>query len=251
MINGFKLGCKRSKQDERNHKFCLTQREKEILLPESFQLKVLDALKIFNQGQLSSCTANAIAQQIQIKTDRLLTISRLFQYFNSRLLENTYNEDSGANILDCYKALVKYKYIAESLYPYIESNVNEFPPKEIYIEASNNKSIKGYTAVPQDIYHIKYALAINKQPIVFGAEVFNTFQNLDSNYICPTPDPTKDTLLGGHALTIYSYDDKEQTVGIINSWGSDYGNKGTFKMKYDYILNPSLASDFWTVELGF
>jgi len=115
----------------------------------------------------------------------------------------------------------------------------------IYIEAS------GYTAVPRDIYHIKYVLAIYKQPIVFCAEVFNTFQNLDSNYTCPTPDPTKDTLLGGHALTIYSYDDKEQVVGIINSWGPEYGNKGTFKMKYDYILNPSLASDFWTVELGF
>ena len=187
MINGFKLGCKRSKQDERNHKFGLTQREKEILLPESFQLKSLNALKTYNQGQLSSCTANAIAQQIQIKTNNKLSISRLFQYFNSRLLENTYNEDNGVTILDCYKALAKYKYIAETAYPYIESKVNDFPPKEIYIEASKNKSVKGYTVVPQDIYHIKYALAVNMQPIVFGADVFNTFQNLDSNYICPTP----------------------------------------------------------------
>jgi len=88
---------------------------------------------IYNQGQLSSCTANAIAQQIQIKTNNKLSISRLFQYFNSRLLENTYNEDNGANILDCYKALAKYKYIEETAYPYIECKVNEFPPKNIYI----------------------------------------------------------------------------------------------------------------------
>ena len=167
------------------------------------------------------------------------------------MLENTYNEDNGANILDCYKALAKYKYIAEIAYPYIESKVNDFPPKEIYIEASNNKSIKGYTTVPQDICHIKYALAVNMQPIVFGAEVFNTFQNLDSNYICPTPDPTKDTLLGGHGLCAIGYSDLDQTILVVNSWGISWGNKGTFKIKYDYILNPLLASDFWTVEMGF
>ena len=146
---------------------------------------------------------------------------------------------------------MKYKYIAESLYPYIESNVNEFPPKELYIEASNNKSIKSYTAVPQDIYHIKYVIAIYREPIVFGAEVFNTFQSLDTNYVCPTPDPTEDACLGGRGLCAIGYNDVDNTVTIVNSWGSSYGDRATFKMKYDYILNPALASDFWMVELGF
>ena len=78
MINGFKLGLKPSKKDERNHRFCLSQQEKEIGLPVSFQLRSIRALKKYNHGQLSSCTANAIAQQIQIKTDNKLSISRLF-----------------------------------------------------------------------------------------------------------------------------------------------------------------------------
>ena len=166
-------------------------------------------------------------------------------------MENTYDDDNGANLLDCYKALKKYKYISEDKYPYDPNKVNAFPSKEIYMDAFKNVEITGYATVPQDLYHIRCALAINKQPIVIGAMVYNTFQQLDANNVCPTPDPTKDTLLGGHALLIFSYDDTNQTFGIVNSWGDSYGCGGTFNMKYDYVLNPSLVTDLWTLNLGF
>ena len=56
---------------------------------------------IYDQGQLGSCTANGIAGAIHF--DRMkqhlqpnFTPSRLFIYYNERVIEGTVNEDSGA-----------------------------------------------------------------------------------------------------------------------------------------------------------
>ena len=80
--------------------------------------------------------------------------------------------------------------------------------------------------------------------------IFDSFQNLDKNFVCPTPDPIKDIFLGGHACVCIAFDDKEQTFTIINSWSKEYGDRGTFKMKYDYFLNPYLCSDLFIISIN-
>src|ERR1039457_3910241 len=65
---------------------------------------------VYDQGQLGSCTANAIAAAIQF--DRLkqkipdFVPSRLFIYYNERAMENTVASDSGAQIRDGIKSVV-------------------------------------------------------------------------------------------------------------------------------------------------
>ena len=158
----YKLTLKKSKHDPRNYKLSIQHTENQISLPDAFSLKNIADLKILDQGELGSCSANAISQAIQIKTDNKMTISRLFQYVNSRILENTVYEDSGATLLDACKALMRFKYISEDLYPYVISDYTNIPPKELYIFASKNP-IKSYQTVEQDLYHIKYCLFFYKQ----------------------------------------------------------------------------------------
>jgi len=61
----------------------------------------------YDQGQLGSCTANAIAAAIEF--DRLkqglkdFTPSRLFIYYNERVIEHTVQSDAGAAIRDGIK----------------------------------------------------------------------------------------------------------------------------------------------------
>ena len=47
------------------------------------------------------------------------------------------------------------------------------------------------------------------------------------------------------------YNDYEKRFLVRNSWGPDWGLRGTnagyFTMPYDYLANPNLASDFWCV----
>src|SRR5258707_1228432 len=60
---------------------------------------------VYNQGEIGSCTANAIGAAIEFDQmkQRLRTVflpSRLFIYYNERAIENTIEEDSGAMIRD-------------------------------------------------------------------------------------------------------------------------------------------------------
>src|SRR5277367_5710845 len=65
---------------------------------------------VYDQGELGSCTANAIAGAIEFdqrkqKLTNPFTPSRLFIYYNERALEGTISSDSGAMIRDGIKAV--------------------------------------------------------------------------------------------------------------------------------------------------
>src|ERR1035437_8424809 len=65
---------------------------------------------VYDQSQIGSCTANGIAFAIQFDAIKqgvpdTSVPSRLFIYYNERLIENSVNYDSGANIRDGIKSV--------------------------------------------------------------------------------------------------------------------------------------------------
>src|SRR5689334_20903724 len=65
---------------------------------------------VVDQGQLGSCTANAIANahlfdQMKQKVAASFLPSRLFIYYNERVVEGTVGSDSGAQIRDGIKTV--------------------------------------------------------------------------------------------------------------------------------------------------
>src|SRR6201994_4490216 len=60
---------------------------------------------VYDQGQLGSCTANAIAAAIEFDQKKKFVPSRLFIYYNERVMENTVDSDSGAQIRDGIKSV--------------------------------------------------------------------------------------------------------------------------------------------------
>jgi C1A family cysteine protease len=59
---------------------------------------------VYDQGQLGSCTANAISGAVQFEQKKqglkVFMPSRLFVYYNERDMEGTVNSDAGAQIRD-------------------------------------------------------------------------------------------------------------------------------------------------------
>src|SRR3954471_4166046 len=49
---------------------------------------------VYDQGQLGSCTANAIGAAIEFDRKKKVVPSRLFIYFNERQMEGTVDSDS-------------------------------------------------------------------------------------------------------------------------------------------------------------
>ena len=203
-----------------------------------------------NQGQLGSCTANALVgnlEFLEIKAGhRVVDLSRLFIYYNERAIEGSVGQDSGAAIRDGVKSLVKQGVCSEKLWPYTITKFTQKPPTACYKDAANHK-VSSYHRIVS-LQEMKQCLA-EGYPFVFGFTVYTAFE---SPAVAKTgqlnlPQPGEKTL-GGHAVCAVGYDDAAGRVLVRNSWGADWGLKGYFTMPYDYVSNNNLADDFWTLR---
>ena len=222
-------------------------------LPEKVDLRdKYKAIPMINQGALGSCTACAIsvchmACQV-IQNDFQIIPSKLFIYYNERAMEGTIHYDSGAMIRDGIKSVVRQGVCDEKEWPY---NINKFrikPPKIAYKNALSNQALL-YERLRNSVLEDLMIVLANGYPFVFG---FTVYESLDSRQVARTgiynPDPYKEDIIGGHAVTAYGYDKKDGTFLIRNSWGSGWGQRGYFKMKFEHVTNTNMAEDFWLIR---
>jgi len=207
---------------------------------------------VYDQGQLGSCTANAIAGSFEFAIDKELkpdfVPSRLFIYYNERVIEGTVKTDSGANIRDGIKSANTQGVCPETEWPYTISKFKTKPTAKSYKDALKTV-VKTYSAVNQDLNSMKTCLALG-YPFVFGFSVYTSFESasVESTGIVNLPTKTE-KLLGGHAVVAVGYDDSTQRFIVRNSWGSSWGQAGYFTIPYTYLTNSNLASDFWQIDL--
>ena len=206
---------------------------------------------VYDQGQLGSCTANAIGAAIEFdqKKQHLKDFmpSRLFIYYNERVIENTVNTDSGAQIRDGIKAVAAQGVPPETLWPYDITQFNKLPPPAAYT-AAKGSLVTLYQRLIQDVNTMKGCLA-SGFPFVFGFSVYQSFEGAEvaKTGIVPMPG-SKEESVGGHAVLAVGYDDSTRQFIVRNSWSKGWGLKGYFKIPYAYLTTRSLASDFWTIR---
>jgi len=200
---------------------------------------------IYDQGQLGSCTANALCGVVGYDKPGF-NGSRLFVYYNERKLENDIPDDAGASLSDGIKTLQTYGVCSEKKWPYIISQFAVKPPTKCYQDGLLNKALKVQN-IHCDLTSMKNCL-ISGFPFVIGISVYQSFesQQVAATGIVPMPAPNE-KCLGGHAIVCVGYDDSKQSWIMRNSWGTNWGIKGYFYLPYNYLTNPNLASDAWTV----
>jgi C1A family cysteine protease len=216
-------------------------------LPKSVDLRS-KMPPIYDQGELGSCTGQCIAADCHYQMIKQGNIhwqpSALFIYYNERVISDTVNQDSGAELRDGMKAIEKWGICKEDLWKYNIRKFKKKPHKECYDDAIKNR-IVDYKRVPQSLDFLKSCLA-SDDPFVFGFMIYDSFQSMRSDGIMHMPH-VKENALGGHAVLAVGYDDDKQVFIIRNSWGKDWGDQGYFYMPYNYIKDSDLAADFWTV----
>ncbi len=207
---------------------------------------------VYDQGALGSCVYNAVASALHyreiVKTGLLPrpVPARLFGYYNGRKEQGTVGQDSGSTLRMGCKVAAKYGYCAERLWPYVVKRFTQVPPKAAYTEAKKHElRAMQYARVDQIENPIKATLAM-AVPVVFGFTVYESFQHIGADGVCPMPAKTE-SVLGGHAVTLVGYDDKRGSFLVRNSWGPDWGAHGHFWMPYGYVLSSALAQDFWCI----
>lgn len=193
-------------------------------------------------------TPPAPPQPTPAPTPSLVQVSRLFEYYFTRVLEGTPDEDSGATIRDAIKAGVKYGVADEKLWPYDVSKFTTQPPQTIQSSAATHKVTSYHAIADGDLETMKVMLS-SGYLVGFGFEVYDYFLSADMAKGGMLPLPKKgERLQGGHAVCLAGYDDSKGAFLVRNSWGKDWGLAGYFWMAYDYVAASSLSSDFWVVQ---
>lgn len=205
---------------------------------------------VLDQGNLGSCVSNAVCNALaflNIKMGKPPNLkSRIFNYYCTRVLEGTVNQDSGCQIRDAVKVVNQIGDCYETTWPYNISRFTMKPPQLAYTEATKHK-LAMYQRVNQDRTSIKSCLA-QSYPIIIGFTCYNTLFNPIVDRTGNIPMPTRrDYIIGGHCVLITGYNDSTQTYEIMNSWGTGWGNGGYGTLPYAYVENPNYASDFWMV----
>jgi len=208
----------------------------------------------YDQGKLGSCTANAIAAAFEYNERKAgygsaeFMPSRLFIYYNERAMEGHTDADTGAAIRDGIKSINKKGVCDEALWPYDVSTFTQKPSAVCYKEAKKERALK-YHKVDQTESAMKHALWAEGQPVVFGFTVYESFETEEVAKTGDMPMPADgEKALGGHAVMCVGFDDDDQVFIIRNSWGSEWGDEGYFRMPYAYLTDPDCANDFWLVS---
>ncbi len=206
-----------------------------------------DCPPIYDQGNLGSCTSNALAAAFYYISKTKFNPSRLFIYYNERKIEHSVKKDSGATLNDGINSLEKYGVCEEQLWPYIIEKFTIKPDRICYINARDNKVITAVNII-QELSTMKSYL-VNNLPFVIGIAVYTSFENENVNKTGRVSLPNVETeqLLGGHAILIVGYNDNDKTFIFRNSWGINWGDTGYGYIPYDYITNVSLTSDLWCI----
>lgn len=249
-------GCKPSLPDFRDYKLvhattALAAR------PPVYSLKDKMPM-IWNQGDTSSCTAHASLAAFvynDMKDGKPEWMpSRMFTYFNARLLDGSQDADNGATVRDAIKGLAMYGVCQETDWAFDPNHINTHPGWHNYTLAKSNKVVN-YLSVCNtwDDLATKQsqinATIASDEPVIFGATLYQSFESDEVEKTGIVPMPVQDeSIVGGHAIAIVGYDDNKQQYLVRNSWGEDWGIDGYCLFPYEYVLNPNLCLDFYVVR---
>ena len=190
----------------------------------------------YDQGQLGSCTANAIAGNIDmIETDKTFKPSRLFIYQNECLVERKKLVDDGADDMDGLVYISKNGVCSETAWPYDITKFKTKPPKSAYTEAKNH-ICTGIISIPKDanfINNIKAQIS-RGHPVLVAITCFSGIQSAGAAATGIIPMPNKgEQSEGGHEILAVAYD--ATTLTCLNSWGASWGDKGFCHFTLDYV----------------
>lgn len=208
-----------------------------------------------DQSSAGSCVGNGTVGALEFLRIRdgkpNIDLSRLFIYYNARLMTQDQDKDEGTHIRLAFGTLTSLGTCTEATWPYDLNSLFLRPSWTAYQEAYPHKITSYYrieeTSGPELVAKIKEALQA-QHPVVFGMTVDQDYMGTGHDGMVSMPKATR-VGGGGHCQMICGYDDNQQRWIVRNSWGIGWADGGYAYVPYMY-LDASDANDFWVPFLG-
>lgn len=206
-------------------------------LPPSASLGTPD---IRDQGGAGSCMGFSVAQGLYVEeqahgvADAKLPSPVVPYWFARRESVSSDAEvtDSGSEPDMMIKAANDFGACDWDTAPYSDTSVNN-PPGDVAITSAQKLAcvLEPILATGQDLYlAIQHSIAVDRLPVVIGFNVGPAYDNIGADGIVDDPSgPYR----GGHANTIYGYD--ETGALDANQWGTTWGRNGCCTMTPRFI----------------
>jgi len=208
---------------------------------------------ILNQGSWGSCTGHGTAGMLHSTYKRITGINIDFNpfwiWYWARRSNGWEKNNTGAYPRDVFKNLIS-RGVCENP-TWSPTNYSEAPPKlpdsdlikfksyhRIHIDKDNFDNTKNDFA---------YCIAVEQLPIGITMAVHASFETYTSETGSLLTPNINDPIVGYHWVYVDGVD--EEGITVVNSWGENWGDSGTFQMPWDYVrkyvveawsLDPSL-----------
>lgn len=207
-----------------------------------------------------SCAAQAVVSAIEFVQKKQNggpydNWSRLFVYYNARRGDLCHVkpahkpklslDDLGASLKSAIIAADRFGVCLEKDWPYQEDRAGK-PPSEAAYSAAKLHRISRYR-LSNDIEELKQCLS-SGFPFVFSFKYPVSYPKTPHNkgfVEMPETPPEGDS--STHSAMAVGYDDHARRISFQNSRGTRWGKRGYGSMSYDYITNPELCADLWTI----
>lgn len=222
-LGPYTLGCIESTKDLRDYNLN-SKVSMMVKLPETFEV---EHSPIKNQGNVCSCVAHSVTEVIEAIKDNQIKFStnwiygyRPFGYYQGKgmMIRQALGTsvDVGSVLHDDFAGNSEMKEVKEL----VDKNINQLKAK-----ASTNKMYAYARLRNRD--EIKRAIYLTGKPVVISVNCVDPFE-IDENGILQYGDK----FMGYHCMVCFGWN--EYGLLIQNSWGEEWGIKGTCILPDEY-----------------
>ena len=194
--------------------------------------------RVFDQGQLGSCTANAVGGRARVRRHARRGPAgharRLFIYYCERQIEGSLGKgDTGAFGRDGFKAAKRFGTPPETDWPYDITKYADDPPQPAWQDAAAHRLTKSYKSVARSVNQFKRCSRTSRRSRSASRCTRRSSRtDVAKTGIVPMPAPDEQQL-GGHEVLAVGYLAGEPNYVLVrNSWGSGWGLGGYFLMPW-------------------
>lgn len=213
-------------------------------------LSRIKTLQVEDQGDLGSCVGNAGTTMFETAANSSVQRSRLMAYYLGREIDGTIRQDAGTYGRSLIKGMIKNGVAAETLWPYNTLKFKTRPNKAAFADALTfKKEIEDAKLKYYRVETLDECLQVlsTGRTFMFGFSVTDAIDNLPKSAMLSLPG-AKDAIIGGHEVVAVGHSLKQKFIWVQNSWGSEFGVKGCFKMPFSWFTDPRrLVDDIWTL----